>query len=126
MTLHIVPCNPDLAANAVGLKIDLPVVSFVGIDGDEIVGSGGLAWGAGRCWIWFTVIRPEIRYAVAIVRMAKRLLVKARQLGERMVFTIRDPQFETSPRLMMLSGFQFYGIEDGKEIYVHSFESVPS
>lgn len=117
MTLRILPADPSLVEVALDLVIDMPAVAFVGQDDDELVGSGGLAWGHGRCWIWFKMLNIRPCYAVAIFRAAKRLLRKARQLGETEVFAIRDPQYETSQRLVRAVGFEFHSFEEGKEVY---------
>lgn len=95
----------------------MPAVAFVGLDGETFAGSGGLAWGKGRCWLWFHVEQGKPEYARPVLSQAKYLLRKARQLGATSVFTVRDKQYETSSRLLKLSGFVFHEIEDGSEVF---------
>lgn len=115
--LQIIPVHPRAVEVALNMEIDLPAVAFVGIDEDEIIGTGGLAWGKGRCWLWFALAKPDRKYATAIIRKCRQVLKKARQLGETEVYTIRDPEFDTSERLCRFCGFEPAGIEDGQEIY---------
>ncbi len=115
LTIHQV--DPRSIEAALDIDIDLPAVAFVGVDDGQIVGSGGLAWGEGRCWLWFKVVEGRREYARPVLAMARRLLAKAAQLGEQAVYTIRDPQFETSPRLLRLTGFVLHAVEDGHQIY---------
>jgi hypothetical protein len=115
LTIHNV--DPYSVAVALDVVIDIPAVAYVGIDDDALVGSGGLAWGNERCWLWFTTLEQKREYARPVLQWARRLLKKAAQLGETWVYTIRDPQFATSSRLMKLTGFTFFAIEDGQEVY---------
>lgn len=115
--LQIVPVDPRSVEVALDIVIDLPAVAYVGVDDGALVGSGGLAWGGGRCWVWFSVINGKPSYALKIRRWVERLKRKARQLGETEVYTIRDPQFETSARLVKLSGFTFHAMELGNEVF---------
>jgi len=117
MALRIVQVDPKTVRAVEGLNIDLPVLAFVGIDDDAIVGSGGLAWGGGRCWLWLSVLKSDRSYGVPIMRAMKRLVRKASQLGETQVFTPRDAQFETSERLLKVLGFELAEIENGQEIW---------
>lgn len=118
--LQIIQCDPRHIMAAEGITIDLPVIAYVGIEDNEIVGSGGLAWGGGRCWVWLRTTRVDRRYAIVIVHWLKRLLRKAWQLGETEVFTPRDMEYETSERLLKALGFVMHGIEEGQEIWRHS------
>lgn len=115
--LQIVPVDPRHVEVALDIVIDLPAVAFIGVDDGTFVGSGGLAWGEGRCWIWFSIVDQNPKYALKILRWAERLKLKAKQLGETEVFVIRDPQFETSSRLVRLAGFEPYAVESGNEVY---------
>lgn len=117
MTLQIIPVHPRAVEVALNMNIDLPAVAFIGIDDDEIVGTGGLAWGEGKCWLWLAVQKPEKKYATAIIRKCRQVLRKARQLGETEVWTIRDPEFETSERLCRFVGFEFVEVKDGQELF---------
>lgn len=115
LTIH--PADPQQVAVALSVTIDMPAVAYVGVDNGEVVGSGGLAWGKGRCWLWFTTVHPKPEYARPVLNMARLLQRKAKQLGERHVFTVRDQQFETSPRLLKLTGFKLFAVEDGQEVF---------
>lgn len=117
MTLRIVPVPPHLVEAAEGVTIDLPAVAYVGIDNDVVVGSFGLAWGRGRCWIWLRVAEINPRYGITIMRRAKRLFAKARQLGETEVFTPRDANYPTSEKLLKVLGFTPHSIENGIEVW---------
>jgi hypothetical protein len=98
--------------------IDWPAVAFVGIDNDELVGTGGIAWGADRCWLWFSAVgKPKPSYGLYVVRMAHKLFRKAFQLGEVEIFTVRDRNFSTSLRLHQILGFTPHSLEKGQEIW---------
>src|SRR5688500_13907358 len=115
--LQIVHADPRLVEVVLNTVIDMPAVAFVGVEDDIFAGSGGLAWGNGRCWLWFTTVDPKPEYARPVLRAARQLLRKAAQLGESEVFTVRDPHYETSPRLLILTGFKFHAVEDGNEVH---------
>lgn len=100
-----------------GVVIDMPALAMGGLVDGQLVGFGGLAWGSGRCWLWFRADEPEPRYAIHVVRSARKLLRKAAQLGETEVFTVRDRSFETSERLCKMCGFELLGIENGEEVW---------
>lgn len=117
--LEVHQVDPKTAARLEGIKIDLPVLAYVGVDNGEIVGSGGLAWGGGRCWIWMKTNKVDKAYSLTIVHWTKKLLRKAWQLGETEVFTPRDTEYPTSERLLKALGFRLYGIEKGQEIWRH-------
>lgn len=115
--LVIIGADPSLVEVALDIEIDMPAVAFVGIDSDQFAGAGGLAWGKGRCWLWFRTTLQKREYAVPVIKQARMLLRKAMQLGETEVFTVRDPAFETSPRLLAIVGFKWFAIEDDRQIY---------
>lgn len=115
--LDILPADPQRVAVALDVVIDWPAVAYVGIDDGEFVGSGGLAWGSDRCWMWFAVTESKPEYARPVLVWARRLLKKAAQLGETQVYTIRDPKYETSPRLLKLTGFKFFAVENDHEVH---------
>lgn len=99
--------------------VAFPVTAFVGVAAGAVVGSGGLAWFGGRCWLWFGAQPGDGApgYPVHVVRWARRMLSKAQQLGETEVFVFRDGQEASSARLLALLGFQFVGIEHEKELF---------
>lgn len=115
--LQILLADPQRVAVALNVVIDWPAVAYVGLDDGEFVGSGGLAWGGDRCWLWFTVLDSKPEYARPVLMMARKLLRKAEQLGETAVFTIRDQKFATSPRLLKLTGFKFHAVESDQEVF---------
>lgn len=119
-SLQIVQVDPSTVAAVEGVKIDIPAVAYVGIDDGEIVGSYGLAWGGGRCWIWLRLPNGKPSYAITVMRRTKTLLAKAAQLGEREVFTPRDAEFKTSEKLLTVLGFQLFAIENGIEVWRYS------
>ena len=115
--LRIISADPQSVAVALDIVVDMPAVALVGIDGDVFAGSGGLAWGGGRCWVWFSVVNGKPEYARPVLRAMILLKNKARQLGETEIFTIRDPAFETSARLVRLAGFEFFAVEENQEVH---------
>lgn len=117
MTLQIVQVDPSAVEAAENIRIDIPAVAYIGIDEGEIVGSGGLAWGGGRCWIWLRMVESKPEYAFALVRRTKAMLAKARQLGETEVFTPRDAEYPTSKKLLTVLGAKMHGIEEGMEVW---------
>ena len=119
MTLQLVPVHPSMVEAVEGVTIDIPAVAYVGVDDGEIVGSYGLAWGRGRCWIWLQMQKQSPAYGLAIFRQAKALIRKAWQLGEREVFTPRDAQYPTSEKLLTKLGFRMFAIEEGVEVWVY-------
>ncbi len=116
--IEVFPVHPDAIAVALNITIDMPAVAYVAVEDETFIGSGGLAWGKGRCWVWFTVTgEPKPHYGLLTVLQARKMRAKAKQLGESAVYAIRDPQFETSARLMKLAGFVFHAVEDENEVF---------
>jgi hypothetical protein len=68
----------------------------------------GLAWHIGMCIMWLTVLEPDIAPATAIVRQGRRMLKVAVQMGESVVFNIRD-DVPTSAKLLSMVGFERSG-----------------
>ncbi len=116
---QLVPVDARAIATATGFDIDKPVFGLAGVDGGEIVGIGGLAWGGGRCWLFFTMLSVSPRYVFPARRGAERLLRTARQLGETQVFTTRDDQFDTSSKLLKAIGFSCVAMADGREVWLY-------
>lgn len=117
MSLKVVQVPPSTVERVEGVVIGIPALAYIGVDDDKIVGSCGLAWGNGRCWIWLQFIEPKPSYAITVYRKARLLLSKALQLGETEIYTPRDAQYETSEKLLKSLGFKFYAIEADKEIW---------
>lgn len=116
--LKLIRVPPETVETALGVSITMPAVAVLGVDEGRIVGSGGLAWGAGRSWIWFRMTERKAAYAVPIVRETRRMLRRAAQLGEAAVFTARDQHEPASQKLLQILGFEFHGNEtdaDGVE-----------
>jgi hypothetical protein len=122
VTIATYTVSPREIVRAAGLDVDLPVYARAAVEGNELIGVGGLAWSVEpkRCWIWFHMVtpRPGADSARRVIREARRLMRHAVQLGETEVYSPRDPSFATSEKLMKLLNFQLYAVEDGKEIWV--------
>jgi hypothetical protein len=117
MSLKVVQVPPSTVERVEGVIIGIPALAYIGVDDDKIVGSCGLAWGNGRCWIWLQFIEPKPSYAITVYRKAKMLLKKAWQMGENEVFTPRDDKYPTSKKLLTTLGFQKFTVEAGVEIW---------
>lgn len=115
--LQIQQVDPASVEAAEGIRIDMPCIAYVGMVDGEIVGSGGLAWGGGRCWIWLRIAATNPSYALPILHKTKALLAKANQLGESAVFTPRDAHYPTSKKLLTVLGFVPDSIENGNEVW---------
>lgn len=118
--MEIFSVDPGRIEIELDVEIDMPAVAYVGIDDGHFIGSCGLAWGGGRCWLWFQTSAARRNHAIRILRHIKVLISKAKQLGETEIYAIRDTRFETSGRLMALAGFVFHGDERGKSVYLRS------
>lgn len=118
--MQILPVDPHKVEVALEIEIDMPAIAYVGIDEGSFIGSCGLAWGHGRCWLWFQTSNARPRHALQILRHTDVLISKARQFGETEIFTVRDTRFETSSRLLEMTGFEFRGDEEGHEIYART------
>lgn len=103
---------------AVGLNVNLPVVAKVAVEGEEVIAAGGLAWDSGRCFLWFLMETPQPQHRFKVLSEARKMMARAVQLGEASVYTISDPQYPTSKRLLKLLGFEFHSVEDGKEVHI--------
>jgi hypothetical protein len=119
MSLQVFQVDPATVQAIEGIRIDIPALAYIGVDDGEVVGSCGLAWGGGRCWIWLRLQNGKPSYAITVVRRARSLLAKAHQLGEVNVFTPRDANFRTSENLLTKLGFRFFAVEDGIEVWCH-------
>lgn len=122
---RLVRTDPAAVEVAFAVKVDMPAVAVLGIDGDRVVGSGGLAWGGQRCWLWFGMTARKASYAVPIFRETKRMLRRAVQLGETGVWTVRDEAEPMSKKLLTMLGFELHGQEeiDGKSVEVWRWQS---
>lgn len=102
-----------------GLDVDLPFAAKAAVIDGKVVARGGLAWGQGRCWLWFST-EPDAPKGLGLraLRECALLLRKAVQLGETEVYTPRDADHPTSERLLKLAGFEKTDeVYDGKEIF---------
>lgn len=122
MVLEIRQVQPSDVEMMEGIRIDMPALAYIGVDNGEVVGSGGLAWGVGRCWVFLHINQSRPQYAIPLMRKTRELISKAWQFGERTVFTPRDAQYGTSEKLLKVLGFKLHAIEN--EIEVWSFERV--
>lgn len=98
--------DPATVEAALGFEVDMPAVAVLGTDEGVVVGSGGLAWGKGKAWIWFKMLASRPSYAVPIFRETQRMLRRAVQLGETDVFTPRDDAEPHSEKLLRMLGFE--------------------
>lgn len=115
--MRVVSADPKAVEIALSVNVDLPAVAVLGMDGDDVVGSGGLAWGGGRCWIWFKMVRKDPSYALTVVRATRKMLRRAVQLGEAAVYTPRDVDEPMSKKLLTNLGFALDSVEKGQEIW---------
>ena len=120
--LEIIQVSPSTIEAAQGIVIDMPCLAYVGMANGEVVGSGGLAWGKGRCWVWLRIETGNPSYALPIFHRTKALLAKARQFGETQVFTPRDANYPTSKKLLTVLGFRLHEIDqNGIEVWRFAF-----
>lgn len=117
MGLQILRADPALVEHSLGAAITMPAVAVLGIDNGRVVGSGGLAWGGGRAWIWFKMLQSKPAYALPIVRATRKMLKRAAQLGDGEVFTPRDADEPMSQKLLTMLGFELFAIERGIEVW---------
>lgn len=117
MGIKVVRADPRDVEHGLGVVIDMPAVAVLGIDDGQVVGAGGLAWGGGRCWIWFKMTAPKASYAVPILRATETMLKRAVQLGECEVFTPRDAAEPRSAKLLGMLGFELFAVEQGLEVW---------
>jgi len=113
-----------MAAKALsGLEIDLPVICRLGMIEGKVVAAGGLAFGGGRCWLFFDIEEDCPKHVgLQALRQAKVMLRKAAQLGETEVYTPRNAAYETSERLCKMAGFEKTDeVLAGQEIWVHKW-----
>lgn len=115
--LQVVQVSPTTIEATDKVKIDIPAIAYVGIEDGQIVGSGGLAWGGGRCWLWLRIATSRRHYGLVVMHRMKSLVAKAWQLGEHEVFTPRDSDYPTSEKLLTVLGFRFFAIEEGVEVW---------
>lgn len=92
-------------------SVRLPLIAYVGTDGDEVLGAGGLVWNVGMCWLWLEVADINNTRPNHIVRWARRLLRTATQMGESAVYCMRGVGEPHSARLLKLLGFECLGEE---------------
>lgn len=117
--VEVVSVAGSIARVMSNLDIDLPVICRMGKVDGEIIATGGLAWGGGRCWLFFAVESDKARNITRqALRECQGLFRRAAQLGETEVYTPRDAEFETSERLCRLAGFEKTDeVIDGYEIW---------
>lgn len=113
--------NGVAARKMSGLNVNLPVIARVGVENDDVIALGGLAWGSGRCWLWFHVMEGAPKnIARQALQECRGLFRKAAQLGETEVYTPRDAEYPTSERLLKLAGFEKTDeVIEGQEIWRH-------
>ena len=119
MGMSVAPVDAEFLWRVMGMKVDMPVKAYVGVDGDRILGAGGLGWAGGKCWLFLLVLDVNHGHPMQVVRWGRKLLRIAVQLGESEVFTPRDDEYPSSKKLLHLIGFQYYETDEktGKEIH---------
>lgn len=95
--------------------VDFPVRAYIVKRGRKIIGMGGLAWRWGRCDLWLDVRKREEVNSHSVVRLARRMLRIAAQLGETEVYCLRDDH-PNSAKLLRVIGMQHIG-DVGVEFY---------
>jgi len=121
MTVEVISVPSQAAGAVANLEIAIPVICRVGIKDGKLVASGGLAFAAGRAWIWFSMEDQELAKGQGLkaLRQCFSMLRKARQLGETEVYATRDEKFETSERLLKMAGFEKTDeMLDNQEVWV--------
>lgn len=108
--IRLVRCAPETIGAIEGRDVRFPVISYLGLDGDRILGAGGLAWMHGRCFLWLGLVDMADTRAVRVVRAAKKMILIAKQLGEKTVYCWRDDH-PHSAKLLALIGMTFNGVE---------------
>lgn len=102
-----------------GRPVDFPVLTYAATwtarrkDAvPQVVGYGGLCWRftnpgerRPRCDIWFDLVTPGRIPPVTLVRWARRMLRTAAQMGEPVVYCIRDDE-PNSAKLLTLAGLR--------------------
>lgn len=118
--VDVVSARATDVSRMTGLEITVPIICRVGIASGKIVASGGLAFAAGRAWLWFSMEDVALAKGQGLkaLRQCASMLGKARQLGETEVYATRDEKFETSERLLKLAGFKKTDERlDGQEVW---------
>ncbi len=110
---------PSIIAQYSDGEFDFPVVVYGGLDGNHVLGCGGLCWTDGRCWLFLDVLDDMTPHAFTLFRHARRVLKVAKQLGETEVFVYRDDH-PNSTKLLSMLGFVFVEMFEptAKEIWI--------
>lgn len=115
MSVEIVRVTPDVIAHLQGREVGFPVIAYVGLENGHLRGSGGLAWYKGRCWVWLGLMDMQRTRPNVLVRVARRTINTAWQLGENAIFCERDPREPMAERLLTLLNFRY--VEDEQVIH---------
>ena len=103
--------SEDIKYFAEELGFDVPpntVRAFCGGVSGKLIGIGGLARSQGR-WIAFCDLLEEARsYKVTIVRIGKRVMNEAEEMGIRYVYANLDPEEKNAFRWMKKLGFEYH------------------
>jgi hypothetical protein len=107
----------------VGSIMGVPHVAYSGYDatGAELA-RGGLAWVNGRCFACFDHLTRDVESfhrRRLLLAVSRQVLQRARQLGEKEVFAIRDAEEASSARFLKHLGFTPTGeTVTGMELWV--------
>jgi N-acetylglutamate synthase-like GNAT family acetyltransferase len=115
--MNLVRVAPHQLGAILKRPINFPIVAYAAMDGDKVLGAGALSWIDEQCWLEFTALNPDPKYAVHVVRQGQRLLRQAEQVGEKTVFSLRDDTEPQSARLLSMLGFERRGVYGGFEVW---------
>ena len=95
-----------------GRKVDFPVICYIGREGGEVVGAGGLCWRFNLCFVWLSINGEATeRSPYKVISWAKRMARTAKKYGETEIFCYRE-DLPTSKRLLEFLGFDFHSLEE--------------
>lgn len=115
--VEVVELSRSALIDIEGRVITCPVVAIAAYHVTKkgtrrLVAYGGLIWrrfdpSTGRHWCeLFSVVKlPRLCPPMALVRQARRMLSIAAQMGEPLVFCVRDAKWPNSEKLLRLVGF---------------------
>lgn len=125
----MVPLARHDVERILGIPAPWPMVAYGGLlhqgrRKPRLVAYGGLVWrfpsadgNRKRCDIWLEPVAIPASMSRPLVRWARRMLLVAKQMGEREVFCIRD-EHPNSAKLLRLAGLSLVehidiGFDDG-------------
>ena len=82
------------------------VWGHVGVVDGKVECIGGLAQVAGRQVAFYAATETGLRYRLALVKTASRLITRAKASGRRVLYAVIDPAFAGAPRWLVSMGFR--------------------